>query len=242
MEGKQALSEELVEREIAAEQAFVDRVYRQLAASAQAAQAARPRGPQPRPAGPRGWPGRARRDGLPGRAADRAARRRPRGPGLRPPRHATPSVDPEPRYVGRIGLRDDEPRLAADRLARPGGRRVLPGDRGRAAARRTPPGAALRRPRRRRGRGRAARRRGRDRPPDRRRGRADGAAVPRPRPVDALDRRHHPGRAGQGDPRARQGRRRRSPAAPAPARPWSRCTARRTCSTPTAAATRAAAC
>ena len=35
-----------------------------------------------------------------------------------------------------------------------------------------------------------------------------------------------------------QGRRRRSAAARAPARPWSRCTARRTCSTPTAAATR----
>ena len=94
----------------------------------------------------------------------------------------------------------------------------------------------------RRRRGRAARRRGRDRPADRRRGRADGAALPGPRPLDALDRRDHPGRAGQGDPRARQGRRRRSPAARAPARPSSRCTARRTCSTPTGAATRAAAC
>ena len=94
----------------------------------------------------------------------------------------------------------------------------------------------------RRRRGRAARRRGRDRPADRRRGRADGAALPGPRPVDALDRRDHPGRAGQGDPRARQGRGVDLAAAPAPARRWSRCTARRTCSTPTAAATRPAAC
>ena len=38
------------------------------------------------------------------------------------------------------------PRLAADRLAGAGGRRVLPGHRGRAARRRTPPGAALHRP------------------------------------------------------------------------------------------------
>ena len=39
VEGITALSEELVEREIAAEQAFVDRVYVQLEVSAQAAQA-----------------------------------------------------------------------------------------------------------------------------------------------------------------------------------------------------------
>ena len=114
----------------------------------------------------------------------------------------------EPRYIGRIGLRDDAPRLAADRLAGAGGRRLLPGH-----GRRARSDVVRRRvlrcagPDGRRRRGRAARRRGRDRPADRRRGRADGPALPGPRPVDALDRGHHPGRAGQGDPRAGQGRR-----------------------------------
>ena len=184
-------------------------------------------------------------------SATRWSSRRPSGsPSSTPPTRGWSSagstcdaeLDPEPRYIGRIGLRDDDrdsllidwraPAAAVfyqATAAEPQGvvrRRVL-----RCA------GAT-----RRRRRGRAARRRGRDRPADRRRGRADGAAVPGPRPLDALDRRHHPGRAGPGDPRARQGRGRRSPAARAPARPSSRCTARRTCSTPTAAATRAAAC
>ena len=44
-------------------------------------------------------------------------------------------LDPEPRYIGRIGLRDEQPRLAADRLAGARGRGVLPGH-GRRAARR----------------------------------------------------------------------------------------------------------
>ena len=235
--------EELVEREIAAEQAFVDRVYVQL------------RGVRPRP--PSSWPGRAtsrgrlghegglvERDAMVFQAAKRIAQLDAAHEGLVFGRlDLRPELDPEPRYVGRIGLRDEQPRLAAHRLARPRRRGVLPGHRGRAARRRTPPGAALPGAERRRGRGRAARRRALgDRPADRRRGRADGAALPRPRPVDALDRRHHPGRAGQGDPGPRQGRRRRSPAARAPARRSSRCTARRTCSTPTGAATSAAAC
>ncbi len=46
-----------------------------------------------------------------------------------------------------------------------------------------------------------------DRPRRGRRGRAAGAALARPRPHHALDRRHHPGRAGPGDPGAQQGRR-----------------------------------
>ncbi len=116
-------------------------------------------------------------------------------------------LDPEPRYIGRIGLRDEQPRLAADRLAGARGRRVLPGHGRRAARRRTPTGAALHRPAGRRASRTSCSTPGRDRPAGRRRGRADGAALAGPRPVDALDRRHHPGRAGPGDPRARQGRR-----------------------------------
>ena len=235
------LSEELLAREIAGEQAFVDRVYVQLEKSATAAQLLAREGHEPRAARPRGWPGRARRHGVPGGEADRPARRRPRGPGVRPPRPAgrarrRPALHRPDRPARR------RPRLAADRLARARGRRVLPGHRRRPAERRTPPRAALRRPDGRRRRGRAARRRGRDRPADRRRGRPDGAALPRPRPVDALDRGHHPGRAGPGDPGARRAAWRRSPAAPAPARRSWRCTARRTCSTPTGVATRPAAC
>ena len=112
------LSEELLAREIAGEQAFVDRVYVQLREVSLGRPAAGPGGARARAARPRGRSGRARRDGLPGRAADRPARRRPRGPGLRPPRPAAPSSTADPRYIGRIGLRDDAPRLAADRLAR----------------------------------------------------------------------------------------------------------------------------
>ena len=68
---------------------------------------------------------------------------------------------------------------------------------------------------------------------------AVGAPPHRP---DGRHRRHHPGRAGPGDPQ-RPGRRRWScRAAPAPARPRSRCTARPTCSTPTASGWPAAAC
>ena len=199
------VTDDLAQREIADEQEFVDRVHLQLRRSAKAAAGAGPRGSRPRPARPRGRPGRARRHGLPGGASG--------SPSSTPPTRGWSSggstsarARPEPRYIGRIGLRDEQPRLAADRLARAGGRGVLPGHRRRAAGRRTPSGAALHRRHGPRGRGRAARRQRRDRPADRRRGRADGAAVPGPRPVDALDRRDHPGRAGQGDPRARQGR------------------------------------
>ena len=162
------------------------------------------RGTRPWTARSRGWPGRARRHGVPGGEADRPARRRPRGPGLRA---ARPAADARPRAALHRPDRPARraPRLAADRLARTGRRRVLPGHGGRAPGRRTPSGAAVRRADGGRRGGRAARRRGRDRPADRRRGRPDGAAVPRPRPVDALDRGHHPGRAGQGDPGAGQG-------------------------------------
>ena len=111
-----SLPEELVEREIAAEQRFVDRVYVQLEKSAPGRPGAGPRGPRPRPARPRGRPGRARRHGLPGRQADRPARRRARGPGVRP---ARPAPDARPcaalHRPDRAARR--QPRLAADRLA-----------------------------------------------------------------------------------------------------------------------------
>ena len=118
-----------------------------------------------------------------------------------------PSVDPEPRYVGRIGLRDaDRDSLLIDWRA--------PAAAVFYQATAAEPHDVVRR--------RVLRCAGPqvvgvedelldaeagDRPADHRRGRADGAALPRPRPLDALDRRDHPGRAGQGDPRARQGRR-----------------------------------
>jgi hypothetical protein len=68
------------------------------------------------------------------------------------------------------------------------------------------------------------------------------ASLARARGTDARHRRHHPGRAGRGDPRRLPGRDRSSAVAPAPARPWWRCTAPPTCSTPTGAASNAAAC
>ena len=130
--GECALSEELVEHEVAQEQAFVDRVYVQLASVGQGRAAAGAGGPRARPAGPRGRPGRARRHGLPGRQADRPARRRPRGAGLRPPRPA-PRARPGAALHRPDRAARREPRLAAHRLARARGRGVLPGHGGRAA-------------------------------------------------------------------------------------------------------------
>ena len=61
---------------------------------------------KPRPARPRGRPGRARRDGLPGRA--RIAQLDAAHEGLVFGRlDMRPPVDREPRYIGRIGLRDE---------------------------------------------------------------------------------------------------------------------------------------
>ena len=105
MEGKQELSEELVEQEIAAEQAFVDRVYVQLAASAQQAQALANEGHSRARLGHEG--GLVERDAMVFQAARRIAQLDAAHEGLvfgRLDMDAT--VDPEPRYVGRIGLRD----------------------------------------------------------------------------------------------------------------------------------------
>ena len=81
-------------------------------------------------------------------------------------------LDPEPRYIGRIGLRDDHRDSLLIDWRAPAAAVFYQATAAEPQRRRTPPGAALDRPHGRRGRGRAARRRGRDRPADRRRGRA----------------------------------------------------------------------
>lgn len=104
-EGKQALSEELVEREIAAEQAFVDRVYVQLAESARAAQAIAKEGHSRGRLGHEG--GLVERDAMVFQAARRMAQLDAAHEGLVFGRlDLREEVDPEPRYIGRIGLRD----------------------------------------------------------------------------------------------------------------------------------------
>ncbi len=143
----------------------------------------------------------------------------------------------ERRYVGRVGLSDDEHRQllvdwrapAAEPFYRATAVRPAGVVRRRQLATRAPAGDQHRgrgaRPRRvRPGAGRAGRGR---------RGRADGRARRRPHRQDARHRRHHPGRAGPGDPLAAVRHPHRPGRARAPGRPRSRCTAPRTCSTPT---------
>ncbi|HEY0951790.1 HelD family protein [Nocardioides sp.] len=99
------MSEELVEREIAAEQAFVDRVYVQLGESARQAQALAKEGHSRGRLGHEG--GLVERDAMVFQAARRIAQLDAAHEGLVFGRlDMTPDVDPEPRYVGRIGLRD----------------------------------------------------------------------------------------------------------------------------------------
>ena len=104
-EGKHELSEELVEREIAVEQGFVDRVYVQLAESARQAQALAKEGHSRGRLGHEG--GLVERDAMVFQAARRIAQLDAAHEGLVFGRlDMTAEVDPEPRYVGRIGLRD----------------------------------------------------------------------------------------------------------------------------------------
>ncbi|MBZ5738022.1 HelD family protein [Nocardioides mangrovi] len=99
------MSEELVEREIAAEQAFVDRVYVQLEASAKAAQAIATEGHSRGRLGHEG--GLVERDAMVFQAARRIAQLDAAHEGLVFGRlDMQPELDPEPRYIGRIGLRD----------------------------------------------------------------------------------------------------------------------------------------
>ena len=136
------MTEELVEQEIAREQAFVDRVHRQLADAGKAAQELAREGHERGRLGHEG--GLVERDAMVFQAAKRLAQLDAAHEGL-----VFGRLDLRPERRPRAALRRPDrparrqPRLAADRLARPGRRGVLPGDRGRAAERRTPPGAAL---------------------------------------------------------------------------------------------------
>ncbi len=101
------MSEELVEREIAAEQAFVERVYRQLEVSAKAAQELAKEGHSRGRLGHEG--GLVERDAMVFQAARRIAQLDAAHEGLVFGRlDMLPEVDPAPRYIGRIGLRDDD--------------------------------------------------------------------------------------------------------------------------------------
>jgi len=99
------LSEELVENEVAHEQAFVDKVYVQLATSAKAAQELAREGHGRGRLGHEG--GLVERDAMVFQAAKRIAQLDAAHEGLVFGRlDLSADLDPEPRYVGRIGLRD----------------------------------------------------------------------------------------------------------------------------------------
>ncbi|MFJ9392568.1 HelD family protein [Nocardioides sp. NPDC101246] len=101
------MNDKLAEREIAQEQGFVDRVYLQLGESARAAQELAAEGRDRGRLGHEG--GLVERDAFAFQAARRIAQLDAAHEGLVFGRlDLDPSVDPEPRYVGRIGLRDAE--------------------------------------------------------------------------------------------------------------------------------------
>ncbi|MBE7325990.1 AAA family ATPase [Nocardioides sp. Y6] len=100
------MAEELVEREVAAEQAFVDRVYTQLEKSATAAQDLAKEGHARGRLGHEG--GLVERDAMVFQAAKRIAQLDAAHEGLVFGRlDLRPELDDAPRYVGRIGLRDE---------------------------------------------------------------------------------------------------------------------------------------
>jgi len=99
------LSDELVEREVAREQEFVDRVYTQLAVSAKAAQELAREGHARGGLGHEG--GLVERDAMVFQAARRIAQLDAAHEGLVFGRlDLDPEIDGDPRYIGRIGLRD----------------------------------------------------------------------------------------------------------------------------------------
>ncbi|WP_183095583.1 HelD family protein [Nocardioides stalactiti] len=101
------MADQLVDREVAAEQAFVDRVYEQLERAGQAAQQLAKEGHSRGRLGHEG--GLVERDAMVFQAAKRIAQLDAAHEGLVFGRlDLTDDVDPQPRYVGRIGLRDDE--------------------------------------------------------------------------------------------------------------------------------------
>jgi DNA helicase IV len=101
------LSEEVAEREIAHEQQFVDRVYLQLEKSAAAAQELAREGHQRGRLGHEG--GLVERDAMVFQAARRIAQLDAAHEGLVFGRlDLDPAFDDQPRYIGRIGLRDEQ--------------------------------------------------------------------------------------------------------------------------------------
>ena len=104
-EEKHSLTEDLAGREVAHEQAFVDRVYAQLEWASNAAQQLAREGHDRGRLGHEG--GLVERDAMVFQAAKRIAQLDAAHEGLVFGRlDLRPDLDPEPRYVGRIGLRD----------------------------------------------------------------------------------------------------------------------------------------
>ena len=101
------MADELVEREVAAEQAFVDRVYTQLEAAGVAAQELAHEGHSRGKMGHEG--GLVERDAMVFQAAKRIAQLDAAHEGLVFGRlDLDPSIDALPRYIGRIGVRNAE--------------------------------------------------------------------------------------------------------------------------------------
>jgi hypothetical protein len=102
-----SLADEVLAAELAAEQVFVDRVYVQLERSARNAQALAREGHGRGALGHEG--GLVERDAMVFQAARRIAQLDAAHEGLVFGRlDLLPSLDPQPRYIGRIGLRDDQ--------------------------------------------------------------------------------------------------------------------------------------
>lgn len=100
------MNEDIAAREVAHEQEFVDSVYRQLATSTAAAEGLRKEGLERGHLGHEG--GLVERDAMVFQAAKRLATLDAAHEGLVFGRlDMRPDLDPEPRYVGRIGLRDE---------------------------------------------------------------------------------------------------------------------------------------
>ncbi|WP_460852390.1 HelD family protein [Nocardioides montaniterrae] len=101
------MSEQQETREVATEQAFVDRVYRQMEIAGKAAQDLAEEGHQRGKLGHEG--GLVERDAMVFQAAKRIAQLDAAHEGLVFGRlDLTDDIDKQPRYVGRIGLRDDD--------------------------------------------------------------------------------------------------------------------------------------
>jgi len=105
--GAASVADQLVDREVTSEQAFVDRVYQQLERAGEAAQQLAKEGHSRGRLGHEG--GLVERDAMVFQAAKRIAQLDAAHEGLVFGRlDMTAEVDAEPRYVGRIGLRDDD--------------------------------------------------------------------------------------------------------------------------------------